>query len=611
MPTFYKYISPVLFSVLSLNANAGITEEDSLKLDTKIQFMINRANINPDSVLFVCEESLKEEYIDKSPFFKSGFLSLAAKSEWRRANYAEAQKYIEEAIDLREKHNYPLHLATSYTIFAHILMAIEEEELAKSYLFKSLALKKESGNPDYLKGTYSAIGKFYYQIDEYDSSNFFYSQALKIYEEQQDLQGLGSVYSNLANNKYMLDYNMEAIADYRKSVSYYMMDNRLAESARPLMNIGEVYNYLEVYDSAAFYFNLALNSVRDGGNNRLVDFIYQGLAETYVGMGEPDSAVIMFERYISYRDSIFEQEKTNAILEYEAEYEAKYDTEKAEQQAAFEKSEKEKVQAQNASNRKTIYVLLSVVALILGIVIYLVRNARQKSKLRALEIDTKNQEIDTLLKEQEAKSYAAMLEGQNTERERIAQDLHDRLGGTLAAVKVHFNLMDKKIEEIKSENRELFDKVNTMLSDAVQDVRRISHDLASSRLSKLGLKGALEDLAQILNKAKKMEVDFFMDDAIPGLEKKKEQEVYAILQELVSNTLKHANATSVEMQLNRQDDMLNILYEDNGVGFEMKDAEKKGLGLTGLSNRVHRLEGTINFDSVVGRGTIVIINIPL
>lgn len=603
----FTKITLIFICTLNLNANAGISEKDSLGLDAEIQFMIDRATINPDSVLLVCEESLKEESIDKSPFFKSGFLSLAAKSEWRRANYAEAQEYIEGAIAIREQHNYPLHLATSYTIFAQILMAIEEEELAKSYLFKSLELKKESGNPDYLKGTYSAIGKFYYQIDEYDSSNFFYLQALEIYEDQQDLQGLGSVYSNLANNKYMQDYNMEAIEDYRKSVSYYLMDNRLAESARPLMNIGGVYNYLEVYDSAAYYFNLALNSVHEGGNNRLVDFIYEGLANAYAAMGEPDSAVLMFQRYITYRDSVFEQGKTNAILEYQTQYETK----EAEQQAAFEKSEKEKVQAQNASNRKTIYVLLSVVALILGIVVYLVRNARQKSKLKALEIDSKNQEIDTLLKEQEAKSYAAMLEGQNTERERIAQDLHDRLGGTLAAVKVHFNLMDKKIEDLKSENRDLFNKVNAMLSDAVQDVRRISHDLASNRLSKLGLKGALEDLAQILNKAKKLEVDFFMDDSIPALDKKKEQEVYAILQELVSNTLKHANATSVEMQLNKQEEMLNILYEDNGVGFEMKNAEKKGLGLAGLSNRVDRLEGTINFDSVVGRGTIVIINIPL
>jgi signal transduction histidine kinase len=239
------------------------------------------------------------------------------------------------------------------------------------------------------------------------------------------------------------------------------------------------------------------------------------------------------------------------------------------------------------------------------------RNIKQKAKLIELDVDIKNQEIDQLLKAQEAKSYAALLEGQNSERERIAQDLHDRLGGTLAAVKVHFSLMDQKIEAIKTDNRELFDKMNGMLSEAVQDVRRISHDLVSGKIAKLGLRGALEDLANVLTQAKKMDVDFFMDESLPDFDKKKEQEIYALVQELVSNMLKHAQASTVDIQLNRQEDLMNLMFEDNGVGFSIEKEIGKGLGISGLSRRVESLNGTVHFDSVVGRGTIVNINIPL
>ena len=254
---------------------------------------------------------------------------------------------------------------------------------------------------------------------------------------------------------------------------------------------------------------------------------------------------------------------------------------------------------------------MGTIALILIVIFFVVRNVKQKHRLKELEVDVKNQEIDNLLKDQEAKSYASLLEGQNYERERIAQDLHDRLGGTLSAVKVHFSLMDEKIQLIKQENKDLFDKVNSMLNEAVQDVRRISHDLSSGRLAKLGLRGALKDLAAIISSAKNIEVEFYMDESLPDFDKKKEQSIYAIVQELVSNMLKHANATGVEIQLNKQDDQLNLLFEDNGVGFDMQNHSYTGLGISGLSKRVEALDGTINFDSVVGRGTIVIINIPL
>lgn len=586
---------------------ATILRQDSLKIELTISRLIERVDENPDSVIFVANRMLENKEVIHSPFFESAFYNLLATGEYRKANFSIAQDWCMKAINLRIRHEYIAHLGTSYTLFGEILIAIGEYDKALVYLKKALALKTAVNNPSFLSSIYCTIGNLYYQINELDSSAFFHHQALAIYKDENDVKGLAVTYNNLANIKYELDANEEAIEDYKLAHAYYVASGEKAGGAVPLMNIGVVYEYLEEPDSAICYYQKALYSLDIGGGNRNKEIIFSGLADAYVQKNQPDSAVIMFQRYIAFTDSIFTIEKTQAILEADA----KFQTKEKEQLLVLEQEKSETLAAQDASKRKTIYVLLALFVIISLVVLYLVRNARQKLKLNSLEISIKNQEIDNLLKNQEAKSYASLLEGQNAERERIAQDLHDQLGGTLAAVKVHFSLMDQKIVELQSENRDLFDKVNEMLGNAVQDVRRISHDLASGYLSKLGLRGALLDLTNVLTSAKKLKVDFFMDENLPKFEPKKEQEIYAIIQELVSNTLKHANATTVDLQLNRQGETCNIMFEDNGVGFDPIKADLKGIGLKSLSNRVNKLDGKLTIDSYIGRGTIIIIEIPL
>lgn len=550
---------------------------------------------------------LKREEVGESPFFRAAYYNLLAIGAYQRAMFDEAQDWCWKGIELREQYNYSVHLATSYTFFADILVAIHEYDKALVYLRKALKIFTKEADPHFLSGIYCSIGNLFYQTDELDSSTFFHQQALTIYQEENDFKGLAVAYTNLANIKYDLDFLVEAIVDYKLARVYYLKSGDEAGSAVPLINIAASFEYLDAPDSAIFYYQKALCSMRLGGNNRFEDVILTGLADSYDALGLKDSALAKLRQYIAYSDSVFATAQHQSILEADA----KYRTKEKDQQLLLQQEKSNKLSAEAASKRKTIYILLALFAFVALGVLYYYRNFRQKIRLSNLEMAVKNQEINTLLKDQEAKSYAALLEGQSTERERIAQDLHDQLGGTLAAVKVHFSLMDQKITELKTDNRELFNKVNDMLGDAVQEVRRISHDLASGRLSKLGLRGALNDLMEILSSAKKLQVDFFMDERLPQFDPKKEQEIYAIVQEMVSNTLKHANATQVELQLNKQGNTCIIMFEDNGAGFNYEQSKIKGLGLTGLANRIERMNGKLTIDSLVGRGTISIIELPL
>ncbi len=605
MRRFTKIFLITAFALNFIDAKAVNFNKDSLFLEEKISELNKRLKSNPDSVLDV-SLILADKY-KRSNFFQSSFLNLAANAEIKRANIKKAQKYIEEAIDLRKRGNYPYYLASSYETLNKILHTIGEDEKALEYLLLAKELKEESNNPRYTSVVYHAIGSRYIDLENYDSAYFYYSKAKEDYLDLNDSIGIADSYANLAEVLYYQDYNNEAIEFYKKSYTTFFQMNLFPKATVPLIGIATVFQYLENTDSSIHYYKKALNSATVGGNNRYLDNIYLGLAENYTVKGQSDSVIAMYQNYIAYKDSVFSAEKAAAI----AAAEVKFDTNAKEQQLDLEEAKNAKIGLQNENKTKTIYGLVIGIILIAILVFIWLRNLRQKGKLKGLELDVKNQEVDRLLKEQEAKSYAAMLEGQDVERQRIAQDLHDRLGGTLAAAQIHFNAINQKIDDLKTENRTLFEKLKSTLTEAATDVRRISHDLVSGKLADLGLRGALTDLTQTLNQSGKIQMDFFMSKALYELDASQEQEVYSMIQELISNTLKHANATQIDLQLNEQEKLLNIIYEDNGIGFELEKVKNNGLGMQSLQNRINKLNGTIDYDTVIGRGVIIIINLPL
>ncbi|WP_027420142.1 tetratricopeptide repeat-containing sensor histidine kinase [Crocinitomix catalasitica] len=599
------------FLVLLLSLTIGGTNYtfcfDSLHLESQINRYCLKNFEEPNFVRVFLYELIGTEEVDRSEFFKAKCYSKLGDIYHVLGNIDSSFHYLERALKIRESSGYLSHAASTHEKMAIIYLSLGEQKTAFKHLYKSLKTKESIGNLTYLKSIYAGLGNAHSANENYDSAYYYHLKALAIYQDEKDSSGMAHIYNNIGNVFYYKDDLSKAIRYYKDASTLFNQLSQYGATIYPNIDIGVCHYELANYDSSVVYYQKALDVSRETGNREHLDYIYFNLAEAYAKLDMSDSAIVMFQLYDVLRDSIFDQGKIDAILAAEK----KYQTKVAIQTAVFEKAEKEKITIEHENKRLIIYILMGTIALILIVIFFVVRNVKQKHRLKELEVDVKNQEIDNLLKDQEAKSYASLLEGQNYERERIAQDLHDRLGGTLSAVKVHFSLMDEKIQLIKQENKDLFDKVNSMLNEAVQDVRRISHDLSSGRLAKLGLRGALKDLAAIISSAKNIEVEFYMDESLPDFDKKKEQSIYAIVQELVSNMLKHANATSVEIQLNKQDDQLNLLFEDNGVGFDMQNQSYTGLGISGLSKRVEALDGTINFDSVVGRGTIVIINIPL
>ena len=213
-------------------------------------------------------------------------------------------------------------------------------------------------------------------------------------------------------------------------------------------------------------------------------------------------------------------------------------------------------------------------------------------------------EIERLMQKQELQSAYFVIEGQEQERKRIAAELHDNIGGLLATLKIYSDLSLANLEH-EDVNR-LNNKMNEISITLGEEVRKLSHELDLRTLSGFGLKVAIEHLCEAITGSGKIVITPVIDISRPVIETQS-LHLYRIIQELITNTLKHAGATQIRIELTQIDDDVTLIYEDNGHGFDMR-AVKSGMGMQNITTRVNQINGKLTFDSS-SSGTTCIIEI--
>lgn len=216
-------------------------------------------------------------------------------------------------------------------------------------------------------------------------------------------------------------------------------------------------------------------------------------------------------------------------------------------------------------------------------------------------------EVKTLLQSEELKSAYALLEGQDAERERISHDLHDRMGGQLSTIKIYLDLLEET--SLSAKQTELLEKLQASTSFAIDEIRAIAHDLNSSVLKFYGFQKAIEQLCKAINESKNVQIQSHMSILMEP-DGKLSRDVYHVVQELITNTLKHANASEIRLEINSDDEEINLIYEENGIGFDVNQLTD-GLGLQSMRLRIERYSGTLTVDSKIGVGSTFIIEIPM
>ncbi len=212
-------------------------------------------------------------------------------------------------------------------------------------------------------------------------------------------------------------------------------------------------------------------------------------------------------------------------------------------------------------------------------------------------------EIEQLMQKQELRLAHFLIEGQEQERKRIAAELHDNIGGLLATLKIYSDLVLTKSD--LDEVTRLNEKINSISSTLSAEVRQLSHELDLRTLSGFGLKVALEQLCEAINGSGKLKVSSFIDMHKP-FHDDISLHLYRIVQELFTNTLKHALATTVRLEVSQIENDLVMIFEDNGRGFDTAAGGKTGVGLQNIRSRANRIAGKLTIDSSANGSTFIL-----
>ena len=518
-----------------------------------------------------------------------------------RGNYDSAAFDYMKAIYIYENTGSEQSLGNSYINLAQVFVKTNDDDLAEKYLLRALGIEDKLWRRTYIPIVYDNLGLIRFDKKEFKKAIEYFDLGIRYALES----NYRSEYAYLLVNKSAAQRKLGLFFEAKENSRMALELSRKLGSERieygALTGLAKVYAAQGEYQKAIEYYKMALIAIRDINVPESRQTIFENLSLTYETLGDYKNAFLYQSKYYQLNDSLFSVEKMEAINDLELKYQKK------ENEAKILGLENENLKKDISIREKTIQSNI-IFYTALGIFLFLIllfafyRQRINKNRIIA------EQQIKQLEEEKKLLAARSLVEGQEEERKRIAKDLHDGIGVLLSTAKMQFTALQSKIPE----NKDLVDKAGKLLEQASVDVRRISHNMMPGLLTKYGLNEALGDLFEQLDETPGLSAKVDANEDTKRLAENQEIMLYRIIQELVNNTLKHAAAKNISLNLNFADDTLNLHYADDGVGFEMnKQPESVSIGLKGIESRVSFLGGEVNMESDMGKGFRCQIIVPV
>ncbi len=221
-------------------------------------------------------------------------------------------------------------------------------------------------------------------------------------------------------------------------------------------------------------------------------------------------------------------------------------------------------------------------------------------ELKSLELSAKQNEVKR-----------ALFLGEEKERKRVAQDLHDGMGSLLSTLRLNAESLDLSNKKIGGKEAIVYQNILEMIDKACTELRNISHNMMPSSMEHFGLKITLESLIEKINSNGETNFTCQIFNLEEKIDSQIEINIYRIVLELVNNIIKHAKAKEASIQLILENNLLILMAEDDGIGFNYTNQKFSGIGLLNIKSRTEAMNGKINIDSKESKGTTIIIEIPI
>lgn len=559
------------------------TAEDSVLGKVHVaQIQDHLTNDRYDSVfLYAAKASDKIESLSAQD--QVDIYTMQGVAYYYRSEYAKAITSHLQAEKISTLHKMEYGKAQVLNNIGITYIKLEDWPNAEKYMNQSLAICKKFDLKRGISYTLGNLGIIYKHLGRFQDAIDAYVESNKVFLDLGDERGIARNYDNLGALYEELENYPKALEYYQKSLKKSRTAQDQSAMTSALHNLGNLYVKHNDFKRAIKNYSESLEIAQKQDYKDAIRNNYLGLSEAHEKNGDIAKALSSRKLYEQWKDSVTNKEHLESISELEIKYQSEK-KEKSILQLSEEKLKAEISMAKQDMKIRRLTVGLVGAIIVFGLVFVIFRQRSRNQKQKDL--------------------IHAIADTQHAERQRISQDLHDSVGGDLALTK---NKLLHLHENTEQNSRELQDAISSLTKTA-DHVRQISHNLMPAELVKFGLVPAIEATLDQLQDTE-LNVQLYAHEMDNRIDSTKEIYLYRIFQEVVQNVLKHAKASQLNIYLNRHKNYVNLMVEDNGIG--MNSDSKKGMGLANITSRVEHLKGTLNIDSVIGKGTTMNIQIPL
>ncbi|RED47905.1 histidine kinase [Seonamhaeicola aphaedonensis] len=553
------------------------------------------------------------------------------------ADYTKALRYYDASLKIRSILKDTMGMAALYNKIGLIHQNTFKLDSAIFYATKALKIYEDKNHVRYVAYIKSNIANIYRGLKQYQKALETHLEIAEVNKSINDNLGLTRTYNNIANAYLFLKDTVQSETYYLKSIDLALKYDYKKELAGLYNNYGGILHDMKKYTKAINYntkalklreelkdnygitstslhlaglyldlgdFNTARNYLYEGLNlsegfniNELTMDAYDKLASYYAFKRIPDSVLYYKQLFKSINDTIYNSRITKEVAEVQEKYNA------AEREKEIQTQRAEIAEKELKLNRKNTQIIglvsLALLLFVLGYLLYNQQKLRNKQLQKESELKQALIEIETHNKLQE-------------QRLRISRDLHDNIGAQLTFIissienlqygfKITNNKLKGKLTDISAFTKEtiyeLRDTIWAMNKNEItlEDLQgRISNFIDKANVSASNLNFSFT-IAEALSKA-------FVFTSVKGMN------IYRVIQEAVNNAIKYAEASNIDIQIEKKDDNVLFSISDDGKGFDFNEINA-GNGLNNMKKRATDMGATIIYNSETGKGTNIILTL--
>jgi two-component system, NarL family, sensor kinase len=517
---------------------------------------------------FVSNYLLSDNFLYTSEYDSSLFYGMQMLREAENKGYRELEAMSHA------------HLAK---VYYYLTSRANNKETAWFHARK--ALETDADWPEVQALVYLFFAAMYQAENKFDSVQFYADKASAIWISEQMEYKLIKVYNIMSHHFYLLRQHdkqlfylekaKELLSKYRQITLYQLIIN----------NLGDAHNMLGNKDISLQYYKEAITLADSMRNPERQLITRDHLIRFYIKHKNFEKALEYAMQKILIQEQVFSDKLPVEIAKIRGQYEL----EKKEKEAELLKTKNELLESEKNRQFNFLLSILVGMALILMIstLVFVFNQRRKTAKQRQALLN-------------------ALIQGETQERSRIAAEIHDSLGQTLTALKMNLNFLEMS----GALSKEKIEGILNLSKQAMNESREIAHALHPEALSSKSLSEALEKICLTFPQSENLKIRYHISN-LPELDQNTKLHCVRILQELLSNGIKHSGASLIEVDIRAEQQNLTIRYRDNGKGISqelIKNAE--GLGLKNIEARAMLLKAALEWDSAKGKGTALTLSIP-